>query len=66
MVAVVKKQKFHHVTPLRETGPVCRSTQVQLKVLTCNGGFSHLHSVKKCCDTAEMLTIIFFLSILAN
>ena len=41
-VAVVKKQEFHCVTPLRETGPVRRCTEVS----TCNGGF-RFSSVKR-------------------
>ena len=31
MVAVVRKQEFHRVTPLRETGLVRRCTQVSAK-----------------------------------
>ena len=44
MVAVMKKQEFHHVTPLCETGLVRSCSAIankfQLKVSTCNSDFN--------------------------
>ena len=38
---MVKKQEFRRVTPLRETGLVAVTHKFELKVSTCNGGFSY-------------------------